>query len=343
MIVWLILVLRLAAASLRSRRNLLLENLALQHQLLVLSRASKRPRLTPLDRALWIWLSHTWNGWKVSLRILQPDTVIQWHRAGFRLLWRWKSRARKAGRKRVAAATIDLIRQMSRVNPLWGAPRIHGELLKLGIRVAQRTVSKYMVRQPGRSAGQTWTTFLRNHLGQMVSVDFLTVPTFNFRVLYVFVVLSHARRQILHFNVTATPSARWTAQQLREAFPFTSPPHYLLRDRDCVYGLEFQQVVQVLDVEELRIAPRSPWQSPYVERFIGSLRRECLDHIIVFNRAHLHRVLETYLAYYHRCRTHLGLEKDAPEPRRVQFPEEGKILAFPEVSGLHHRYERRAA
>jgi transposase InsO family protein len=232
---------------------------------------------------------------------------------------------------------------MCRANPLWGAPRVHGELLKLGISVAQRTVSKYMVRPPRRSAGQTWTTFLRNHLGQMVSVDFLTVPTLRFQVLYVFVVLAHARRQILHFNVTATPSARWTAQQLREAFAFTSPPKYLLRDRDSVYGLEFQHVAQALDVEELRIAPRSPWQSPYVERFIGSLRRECLDHVIVLNRTHLHRVLESYLAYYHGCRTHLGLHKDAPEPRQVQPPDNGKIVTFPEVGGLHHRYERQAA
>jgi len=209
--------------------------------------------------------------------------------------------------------------------------------------VAQRTVSKYMVRPPRHFSGQTWTTFLRNHLGQMVSVDFLTVPTLGFQVLYVFLVLAHARRQILHFNVTASPSARWTAQQLREAFPFTSPPKYLLRDRDSVYGWEFQDVAKALEVEELRIAPRSPWQSPYVERFIGSLRRECLDRVVVLNRAHLHRVVQSYVAYYHGWRTHLGLNKDAPEPRRVQLPDEGKIVAFPEVGGLHHHYERRAA
>ena len=178
-------------------------------------------------------------------------------------------------------------------------------------------------------------SFLRNHLGDMVSVDFLTVPTLNFQVLYVFVVLSQLRRKILHLNVTATPSARWTARQLREAFPFTSPPKYLLRDHDCIYGLEFQQCAQALGLEELRIAPRPPWQSPYVERFIGSLRRECLDRLIVRNRAHLHRVLESYLEYYHGFRSHLGLDKDAPEPRRVQPPTEGKIVAFPEVGGLH--------
>jgi putative transposase len=176
---------------------------------------------------------------------------------------------------------------MSRANPLWGAPRIHGELLKLGIRVAQRTVAKYMLPHPPRSTSQTWTSFLRNHLGQTVSVDFFVVPTLRFHVLYVFLVLSHTRRQVLHFNITYAPSARWTAQQLREAFPFTSPPKYLLRDRDGIYGLEFQHVAQTLEFGELRIAPRSPWQSPYVERLIGSVRRECLDHVIVLNDSHL--------------------------------------------------------
>ena len=336
-------VLGLTGAILKSRRNLLFENIALRHQLLVLSRSAHRPRWKPVDRVLWVWLSLVWSRWRNALRLVQPDTVIYWHRQGFQLFWKWKSRARNVGRKSVAPETVALIRQMSGANPLWGAPRIHGELLKLGITVAQRTVSKYIVRQPRLSSRQTWTTFLRNHLGEMVSVDFLVVPTLNFRVLYVFVVLSHVRRKILHFHVTAAPSARWAAQQLREAFPFSSPPKYLLQDRDRIYSLDFQHMAQVLGLEELRIAPRSPWQSPYVERFIGSLRRECLDHVVVLNRTHLHRVLESYLAYYHRRRTHLGLDKDAPEPRQVQPPEEGNIVAFPEVGGLHHRYERQAA
>jgi transposase InsO family protein len=238
---------------------------------------------------------------------------------------------------------ITLIRTMSQANPLWGAPRIHGELLKLGVIVAQRTVAKHMVRRTPRSPTQNWKTFLRNHLGHLVSVDFLTVPTLRFQVLYVFIVLSHLRRKVLHFNVTDTPSARWTAQQLRESFPFTLPPKYLLRDRDTIYGLEFQLCAEALGLDQVRIAPRSPWQSPYVERLIGSVRRDCLDHVIVLNRAHLHRLLENYLAYYHASRTHLGLDKDAPQARRVQPPEEGNIVAFPEVGGLHHRYERRAA
>jgi len=177
----------------------------------------------------------------------------------------------------------------------------------------------------------------------MVSVDFLTVPSMTFKVLYVFIVLSHDRRRVLHFNVIEHPSAIWTAHQLREAFAFTSPPKYLLQDRDGVYGLEFQGRAQALGLEEIRIAPRSPWQSPYVERLIGSVRRECLDHVIVLNQVHLHRLLKAYFAYDHRSRSHLGLDKDAPQTRRVQRPEEGKIVAFPEVGGLHHHYERLAA
>jgi hypothetical protein len=343
MICWLILLLPLVLTGLKSRRNLLLENLALRHQLLVLRRSSNRPRLTPIDRALWAWLSQVWDGWKICLSLVQPSTVIRWHRAGFRLFWRWKSRPRKTGRKTIAPAIIALIREMNRANPLWGAPRIHGELLKLGISVAQPTVANYMAPRAHRPPAQNWKAFLRNHLGSMVSVDFLTVPTINFKVLYVFLVLSHHRRQVLHFHVVENPSAAWTAQQLREAFAFTTPPKYLLRDRDGIYGLEFQNRAQALGLEEVPIAPRSPWQSPYIQRLIGSVRRECLDHVIVFNQDHLHRLLESYFSYYHRSRTHLALDKDAPEPRPVRGPQEGNIVAMDQVGGLHHRYERPAA
>jgi putative transposase len=339
---WLNFGVGLAVGLLRSRCHLLLENAALRHQLLVLSRKTKRPRFRPLGRLFWVWLSAVWSRWTHAIRLVGPDTVIRCHRHGFRLFWRWKSRAGKAGRNSVAPATIQLIRQMSRANPLWGAPRIHGELLKLGISVAQRTVGNYMIPCPRSSAGETWTTFLRNHLGQMVSVDFLTVPTLRFEALYVFVVLSHARRQVLHFNVTGSPSASWVAQQLREALAFSSPPKYLLRDRDSIYGLQFQHLVQTLGLEELWIAPRSPSHSPYAERFIGSLRRECLDHAVVLGQGQLYRLVQSYLAYHHGWRTHLGLDKDPPEPRRVQPPGEGKSFASPEVGGLHHHYERRA-
>ena len=343
MIHWLTLVLHLAVAGLKSCRSLLLEILALRHQLLVLSWSSKRPRLTPLDRVLWAWLSQAWGGWRSRLCLVQPSTVIQWPRAGFRLFWRWKSCPHQSGRKTIAPDTIHLTGQMSRANPLWGAPRIHGELLKFGLTIAQRTVAKYMVPRVRRPPPQNWKTFLRNHLSSIVSVDFLIVPTLTFRISYVFIVLSHHRRRILHFNVAAAPSAAWTAQQLREAFPFLSPPKYLLRDRESLYGLLFQCRAEALGLEEVRIAPRLPWQSPYVERLMGSVRRECLDHVIVLNQAHLHRLFKAYFAYNHWSRTHLGLDKDAPQPRPVQGSDGGKIVALPQVGGLHHRYERLAA
>jgi transposase InsO family protein len=232
---------------------------------------------------------------------------------------------------------------MSQAHPLWGAPRIHGELLKLGLDVAQRSVAKYMIPRSPRPTSPNWKTFLNTHLDSVVSVDFLTVPTLTFQVLYIFLVLSHHRRRVLHFNIVDRPSAHWTAQQLREAFAFTSPPKYLLRDRDSIYGLEFQARAFALGLEELRIAPRSPWQSPYVERLIGSVRRECLDHVIVSSAAYLYRLLAAYFSYYHRSRTHLVLSKDAPEYRPACGPDGGRIVALPEVGGLHHRYERRAA
>ncbi len=312
MVGWLILFLRFAVAPFKGRWYLLLENLALRHQLLVLSRGSKRSRLMPPNRALSVWLFHSWKGWKTSLRIFQPSTVIQWHRAGFRLFGRWKSRPGTTGRKTIGSEIITLIREMNHANPLWGAPRIHGELLKLGITLARRTVANYMIARARRPPSQNWKAFLRNHLGSTVLVDFLTVPTLTFHVLYVFIVLSHPRRRVLHFNVVENPSAAWTAQPLREAFPFTSPPKYLLRDRDSIYGLEFQRRAEALGLEQVRIAPHAPWQSPYVERLIGSVRHDCLDHVIVLNQAHLRRLLKAYIAYYHRTRTHLSLDKDAP-------------------------------
>ena len=274
--------------------------------------------------------------------IVKPETVIAWHRQGFRLFWTWKVRHGQAGRPNVSQEVRDLIRQMSRDNPLWGAPRIHGELLKLGIDIGETSVGKYMVRHR-RPPSQTWRTFLENHLKTMVSVDFFTVPTIRFQILYVFLVLAHDRRRILHFNVTAHPTAEWTAQQLREAFPFDQTPRYLLRDRDGVFGNDFTQQVQEFGIKEVLGSPRSPWQRAYVERVIGSIRRECLDHVIIVNEAALRRILGGFLDYYHGSRTHLSLEKDSPEPRSVQPPEMGPVVAVPQVGGLHHRYERRAA
>jgi transposase InsO family protein len=251
-----------------------IEILALRHQLPVLQRRKKRVRLRAADRLLWVILSRLWKQWRSTLVIVKPETVIAWHRQGFKCYWRWKSRAGKSGRPCVSLETRELIRQMSKANPLWGAPRIHGELLKLGIEVSQATVAKYMSRQ-GKSPSQSWRTFLKNHVQQIVATDFLVVRTVSFRLLFVFVVVAHHRRHAIHFNVTAHPTAEWTARQIAEAFPWDSAPGYLLRDRDCIYGAAFQQRVAEMGILEVLTAPRSPWQNAYAERFIGSLRREC--------------------------------------------------------------------
>jgi transposase InsO family protein len=230
---------------------------------------------------------------------------------------------------------------MSRNNTGWGAPRIHGELKMLGIQISESTVAKYMIRHRNPPS-QTWRTFLENHADCIAGIDFFTVPTATFRILYVFIVLSHDRRDIVHFNVTAHPTARWTAQQLVEAFPFDSAPRYLLRDRDAIYGEKVRRRIKSLGIEEVVTAPRSPWQNPYVERIIGSIRRECLNHIIIINERHLRRQLKSYRAYYHEARTHLSLDKQSPVPRSIESPEQGGVVAIPHVGGLHHEYRRAA-
>jgi len=284
-----------------------------------------------------------WSGWRQAVQIVSPDTVVRWHRRGFALYWRWKSRPRGPGRPAIEADIQRLIRDMHSANPLWGAPRIHGELRKLGIGIAQATVARYLARRRGTPPSHTWRAFLSNHVVQFASVDFFTVPTATFRVLFVFVVLSHDRRRIVHLNVTAHPTAAWTAQQLREAWPWASAPRFILRDRDTIYGPEFRQTARTMAIEDVLTAPRSPWQNPFVERVIGSLRRECLDHVIVWNERSLRRHLQQSLVYYHRWRTHLSLDKDAPVPRATQSPSDGRIVAVPHVGWLHHHYERRAA
>jgi transposase InsO family protein len=232
--------------------------------------------------------------------------------------------------------------KIAAANPIWGAPRIHGELGKLGIAVSERTVSRFVGR-PHRPRSQTWRTFLTNHVAALGSMDFFTVQTVTGRILFVFVVLLHHRRRIVHFNVTAHPTAAWTAQQLVEAFPDDTAPRWLVRDRDAIYSEAFRQRVGGMGIEEVVSAPSSPWQNPFAERLIGSIRRDCLNHVVVLGEQHLRRVLPGYFAYYHGSRTHLALAKDAPTPRRVQGVAEGDVIAFREVGGLHHRYERRAA
>jgi len=334
------LVTALLRKLLQSRAALVAENLALRHQIVILQRSVKRPRLHRRDRVFWVWLSRLWRGWRSSLIVVQPETVIRWHRQGFRLYWRWKSRSR-CGRPKLDLEIRALIRRMSRDNPTWGRRRIRSELHLLGYEVAELTVAKYMVR--GRKPpSQEWRVFLKNHTREIAAIDFFTVVTLNFRILICFVVLRHHQRTVVHFNVTSHPTGRWTAQQIVEAFPYDTVPRYLLRDRDGIYSSYFVDRVRGMDIEEVLIAPRSPWQSPYVERMIGSIRRECLDHVLVINEAHLRRVLREYFAYYHDSRPHQSLEGNAPRPREIEPPSQGRIVAEPQVGGLHHRYRRAA-
>lgn len=330
------------AACFRSRRSMQLEILALRHQVAVYQRSVPRPRIQPADRLLWAWLARLWAGWQNALAFVQPRTVIAWQQKRFREHWRRLGQGTKSGRPAVTKDIQALIKHMSQANPTWGAPRIVGELRKLGIDVAKSTVEKYRVR-PQMPPSPTWKTFLNHHVKDLVSLDFFVVPTVTYKVLFVLVILAHERRQVIHYNATEHPTAEWTTQQVVEAFPWDEAPRYLLRDRDCIYDISFRQRVRHMGIEEVVIAPRSPWQNPYVERLIGSIRRDCLDHVIVLHEQHLRRLLTSYFQYYHHWRTHRALEMDCPVPRPVQRPEVGEIQEVPEVGGLHHHYERQAA
>ena len=324
----------------RRRAVVELENLALRHQLHVLRRQRPgRPRLFTIDRLIWVWLYRIWPRCLDTMVLVKPATVVQWHRQGFRLFWRWRSRS---GRPSVEREICKLIRELSSANPLWGAPRIHGELLKLGIEISQATVAKYMVRRRG-TPSPTWRSFLRNQTAGIAAIDLFVVASVSFRLLYVMIILAHDRRKIIHTAVTEHPTAAWLSRQVTEAFPWDTAPRYLLRDRDASYGSEFCNRVEAMGITEVVTAPRSPWQNAYVERVIGSIRRECLDHIVIFNERHLRRVMSSYLDYYHRTRTHLSLDKDCPDSRPIMPRRIGRVVAIPQVNGLHHRYERLAA
>ena len=321
----------------KSQCRLAAENLLLRHQLTIaLRRAPPRFRLFGSDRALLAWITRLWPSLLGAVQVVQPETVLRWHRAGYRAFWRWKSRNR-AGRPRIDRGLRDLIRRMSRENPVWGAPRIHGELLMLGSDVAQSTVSKYMVRGE-TPPSQNWKTFLRNHAEAIAAIDMCAVPTLTFERLFAFLVLGHGRRQLLWFEVTRHPTAEWLARQITEAFPWTSAPAYLVRDNDRAYGHVFKARVRAMGIRDRPISPGPPWQNGIAERFIGTLRRECLDHMVIFSEMHLRRILSAYAAYYNQARTHLALEKDVPLHRAVQRA--GAIVAMPILAGLHHQYVR---
>jgi len=334
---------RSLAVAGRGHHELILENIALRQQLAAVKRRTTRPRLRRRDRLFWVALAALWTQWRTALILVQPGTVVRWHREWFRRRWTRRSRSGRVGRPPVLdSKTRDLVREMASANPLWGAPRIHGELRTLGIDISERTVSRLLARQR-RPPPQTWRTFLTNHVVAAASMDFFTVPTVTGRILFVLLVLSHERRHVVHFNVTEHPTAEWTTQQIVEAFPEDTVPRWLLRDRDAVYSDAFRRRVSGMAITEIVSSPASPWQNPFVERLIGSIRRECLDHLIILNAAHLRAVLTSYFRYYHRTRTHLGLKKDAPDRRPLPGTSVGRIVVLPEVGGLHHRYERRVA
>jgi putative transposase len=327
----------------RARRSLLLENLALRQQLAVLSRMRPRPRLAPFDKLFWVLSRRFWSGWKQALIVFNPETVVQWHRAGFRLYWKLISKVRRPiGRRQTPKGVRELIFRMVGENPTWGAPRIHGELLMLGFDVSERTISRWMKRAPrDPEPAKRWLAFLRNHREAIAAMDFFTVPTLRFSMLYGLFVISHDRRQILHFNVTKHPTSLWIVQQLREAFPFESSPRFLIFDRDGKYGAEVPAAVRSLKIRPVRTSFESPWQNGVAERWIESCRRDLLDHVIAVNERHLKRLLSEYIRYYHEDRTHLGLGKGTPHGRaRSAAP--GRVLSRERLGGLHHRYDRVA-
>ncbi len=317
------------------------ENLALRQQLIVLKRNQNRPKLKERDRLFWAVMSRIWSGWRDALLIVQPETVVRCHKKAFNLYWRRKSEAGKRGRPALDPDVRALILKMTDANPFWGARKIHGELLNLGIVVSERTVSGVLRKRKRKPPSQTWRTFIKNHMPDMVGVDFLVVPTIRFHLLFVFIILSHARRRVVHFNITANPTAEWTAQQIVEAFPWDTAPKCLLRDRDSIYGDWFRQHVKSMGIKEVLTAHQSPWQNPHVERLHGSIRREYLDHVIVLSENHLRKLLRAYFAYYHVDRTHLGLDKETPlgRPISIRASSSAKLIELPRVGGIHHRYE----
>jgi putative transposase len=326
-----------------SRKSLLIENIALRQQLAVFKRKHSRPRLSAMDKLFWVALRRFWSSWKTALIVVTPDTVVRWHRTGFQLYWRLISRVQKqVGRKPVSKEIRELIFKIVSQNPTWRAPRIHGELVMLGFEVSERSVARWMRRAPRNpDSAQRWLTFLRNHRDAIAAMDFFSVPTITFGVLYCFFVLEHDRRRVLHFNVTRHPTSAWIVQQLRETFPFEPATKFLLLDHDSKYGTEVPVAIRTISITPVRTAVGCPWQNGVAERWVGSCRRELLDHVIAINEWHLKRLLGRYVDYYHQDRTHCGLQKQTPEMRQ-RCSTRGLVVAWPRVGGLHHRYERAA-
>jgi transposase InsO family protein len=330
----------------RSRRDLILENLALRQQLVALKRRRPQPRLVAIDRLFWVMLRRIWRGWRQALILVQPETVVRWHRSGFKLYWAWLSRHRsRAGRKCVSRELRGLIFRMVAENSTWGAPRIHGELKMLGFHISERSVLRWMRKAPrDPEPANRWATFLSNHREAIAAMDFFTVPTLTFGVLYCFFVIAHDRRHILHSNVTKHPTSAWVIQQLRETFPYDSAPKHLIFDRGSNFSEEIVSTIKSFGIEPKRTSFRSPWQNAIAERFVGSCRRDLLDHVIVLNERHLKRLMNGYVRYYHEDRTHLGLEKQTPGRRYAAEKTDSacKVVSISKLGGLHHRYDLAA-
>jgi transposase InsO family protein len=337
MIALLCFFLTLLVSPFKSKSRLGAENAALRREVIIFRRKVRgRVHLTNGDRFFFVQLYRWFPSVLNIITIIRPETLVRWHRAGFRRYWRWKSRS-LGGRPQVEADLRALIRRMSVDNPLWGAPRIHGELLKLGFEVAQSSVAKYMVKRPGPPS-QGWRTFLRNHAPDIAAMDLFVAPTLGFDLLYAFIIVRLARRDLVWINVTPHPTADWIARQITEAFPWNEAPRYLIRDRDRVYGAAAMRRLRAMGIRDKPIAPGSPWQNGFAERLIGSIRRECVDHIVVLGETHLRRILKSYARYYNETRTHRSLDKDAPISRPVQRT--GGIISHALLGGLHHHYVR---
>lgn len=330
----------------RSREALLLENLALRQQIAILVQRHPKPRCAAPDRLFWVVLRRFWPDWKQALFIVQPETVVRWHRAGFKLYWNWISRKRVRGRKPTSKELRELIFRMVSENPTWGAPRIHGELKMLGFDISERTVLRWMRKAPrSPESAKRWAAFLSIHREAIAAMDFFTVPTLTFGVLYCFFVIAHDRRRVLHFNVTKHPTGAWVSQQLREAFPYESACEYLIHDGDAIFrSAEVVGTIEVLGIDPIRTAFKSPWQNGVAERFVGSCRRDLFDHVIVLNNRHLKRLMHEYVRYYHDDRTHLGLGKQTPANRKAakDTPSSAEVVSISRLGGLHHRYDLAA-
>jgi transposase InsO family protein len=335
--------LRCIPAFFRSRNEQVIVELALRQQLATFTEKGRRPRITPADRGFWVLLSQMWSGWKEALVVVQPDTVVRWHRKGFRLYWRSISK-RGPGRPPIPAEAQALIRRFADENG-WRARKVRAELAKLGISVGLATVSRYLPkRKPDHDQRQRWKTFLRNHRNGIVAMDFLVVPTVRFRLLYAWFVIGHGRREIIHFGVTEHPTSPWVVQHLREAFPNDTAPRFLIYDNDSIFSERVTDTIENIGIAPRRTAFRSPWQNGIAERWVGSVRRELLDHVIVLNEDHLRHLLREYVDYYNADRVHTELQ-DSPMGRPTEHrpTPEAQVVGLPRVGGLHHRYEWREA